>query len=213
LKRFRIRLSPLVRRFLVFLVVIMAIGVLSPFALRWLVVTETRPDIYTLDTAPTRPSALVLGAGLWTDGTPSPVLRSRIDAAITLYQTSRVERLIMSGDANAPEGDETAVMRQLALDAGVPDRAIVVDGLGVRTYDSCYRARHVYGETEVIVVTQGFHQPRSLYLCTGIGLNAVGVVTSEESLPLPLQAEWELREVFATVLVWWEIQRSTSRSS
>jgi SanA protein len=175
---------------------------LSPFALRWIVRQQVAPVTYSVTTAPPYPTALVLGAGLWSDGTVTPMLRNRVSTAIALYRAGRVERLIMSGDAAAPEGDETAAMRQLALDAGVPDSAIVVDGSGVRTFESCARARDVYGEQAVIVVTSGFHLARAVYLCQGLGLDAAGVAPAVESASWWMQAEWEAREVFATLLAW-----------
>lgn len=184
---------------------LLVLAALIPFLFRALIVAHYSRALYTVETVPAYPAALVMGAGLWWDGTPSPVLRNRVHTAIALYQAGKVDRLIMSGDANAPEGDETAVMRRLALEAGVPDSAILIDGFGVRTYDSCVRARNVYGESRVIVVTQRFHQARSLYLCDGIGLESVGVPPAEERMTLRLQVEREIREVFATALAWWDI--------
>lgn len=184
---------------------VMVVAVLLVAGLRVSLSARYSGAIYTVETVPTQPAALIFGAGLWYDGTPSTVLDNRVATGVALYHAGKVERLIMTGDSRAPEGDETAVMRQLALAAGVPDAAIVMDPAGIRTYDSCYRAARVYGATSVTLVTQTFHLVRSLYLCESLGLNVVGVAPIEDLTALRAQVGWELREIGATALAWWEV--------
>ncbi|WP_159449314.1 vancomycin high temperature exclusion protein [Demequina sp. NBRC 110051] len=121
-------------------------------------------------------AALVLGAGVRPDGTPSPFLRDRVEVGVSLYQAGLVEHLLMSGDGDDSSGfGETAVMRALAESLGVPAEAIVEDPEGLDTESSCTRAREVFGEASVIVTTQQFHQPRALWLCEHAGIDAQGV--------------------------------------
>ncbi|MFH1906686.1 MAG: ElyC/SanA/YdcF family protein, partial [Chloroflexota bacterium] len=115
-----------------------------------------------------------LGAGLWRDGSPTPVLRDRV-AAADLYFNGKVEKLLMSGDNRFVEYNEPGAMREYALSLGVPDEAIVLDYAGRRSYDTCYRAKAIFGLERAVVVTQGFHLPRVLYTCNALGLEAVGV--------------------------------------
>jgi vancomycin permeability regulator SanA len=124
----------------------------------------------TADRADARPVALVLGAGLRRDGRPSLLLARRLDIAADLYHRGTVDAVLVSG-----ADDEPAAMRTHLLAAGVPDAKIVGDAAGIRTWDSCVRAPEVYGVRSAIVVTQEFHLPRAVALCTAAGIDATGV--------------------------------------
>jgi SanA protein len=58
---------------------------------------------------------------------------------------------------------------------GVPPEDVAMDFAGRRTYDSVYRARHIFGQNRLIMVTQGFHMDRALFLCDRLGVEAYGV--------------------------------------
>jgi SanA protein len=88
-------------------------------------------------------------------------------------------------------------MRNYALQLEVPDEAIVLDYAGRRTYDTCYRARDIFQLQDVILVTQGYHLPRALYICDALGVSAVGV-DAGQSPRSHLYAN--VREFFATIL-------------
>jgi vancomycin permeability regulator SanA len=124
----------------------------------------------TVDGAQARPVALVLGAGLRTDGRPSLLLARRLDVAAALYHRGTVDAVLVSG-----ADDEPSAMRTYLVAAGVPGAKIVGDAAGFRTWDSCVRAREVYGVRSAIVVTQEFHLPRAVVLCGAAGIDATGV--------------------------------------
>lgn len=144
-----------------------------------------------------RPIAIVLGASVKRDGTPSAALEDRILTAANLYKTGKVDSLLMSGDDGQFHIDEIKTMVRVAREAGVPDNAIQTDGHGYRTYESCKRAHDVYGVTEAIVVTQRFHLGRALYLCNRLGIDAVGVVADRRSYDL-IVSFW-LRDVLSSI--------------
>jgi len=125
--------------------------------------------------APAAPVALVLGAQVHPDGTPSSFLAARLDLAHRLWQAGVVQVLLLSGDGEAPEYDEPAAMRAHLLAAGVPDDRLVLDRYGLDTYDSAFRARTVYGVEELLVVTQAYHLPRAVATCRALGIRAEGV--------------------------------------
>ncbi len=131
--------------------------------------------LYPLDQVPYAPVALVLGAQVYPSGMPSRFLRARLDLALLLLQRGTVDRLLLSGDARAPEYDEPAAMRAHLLAAGAADDRLVLDPGGLDTYDSCVRARDVYGVDRVVVVTQTYHLPRAVGTARLVGLDAVGV--------------------------------------
>ncbi len=119
-----------------------------------------------------------------------------------------MRKLLLTGAEVAPGHNEPEAMRQYALGLGVPDAALVLDRAGFSTYDSCYRAREVFGLKEAILVTQPFHLDRALYLCDSLGISAVGVPARLRRHSPRLQRWWELREVAATAAAWWNVNIS-----
>lgn len=147
-----------------------------------------------------RPVAIVFGAGLQRDGTPTAVLRDRVATAADLYFTGKVQKLLLSGDNRFVDYNEPGAMRAYALELGVPDEDIVLDYAGRRTYDTCYRAREIFGVQQAILVTQRFHLPRALLICNGLGLDGVGVSADRQPYRHSSQAIWNLRELPATLV-------------
>jgi len=94
---------------------------------------------------------------------------------IELYHDGKVDTLVMSGDASGGSNNEPGAMRRYAIEHGVAAEDIIVDPAGVRSYDTCYRAKHVYGVEKAVLVTQNFHLDRALLLCNGLGIDSVGV--------------------------------------
>jgi SanA protein len=153
---------------------------------------------YTAEDVPAQRVAIVFGAGLYRDGSAGPVLRDRIQTAVKLYQTSKAEKLLMSGDNRFVNYNEPEAMRQYALDLGVPDEDIVLDYAGRRTYDTCYRAGAIFEVKSAILVTQAFHLPRALFLCNSLGVESTGVDADNTYFLKRSRIYWNLREVFAT---------------
>jgi SanA protein len=149
--------------------------------------------------------AIVFGAGLRRDGTPTAVLRDRVETAAKLYFDGKVEKLLMSGDNRFENYNEPAAMRQHALSLGVPDEAIVLDYAGRRTYDTCYRARHIFNLESAILVTQKFHMSRALFTCNALGLQAVGVEADNYYYLKRSCLYWNIREQLATVGALWDV--------
>lgn len=160
---------------------------------------------YTISEAPARRVAVVFGAGLWRDGSPTPILRDRVETAAQLYFAGKVEKILMSGDNRFVDYNEPAAMRDYALGLGVPDTDIVLDYAGRRTYDTCYRAKAIFGVTDPILVTQAFHLDRALFTCDALGLNAIGVPATNRSYRRSLLFYWNLRDTAATFTAFWEV--------
>ena len=165
----------------------------------------SRNRTFTVEKAPDAPVAIVFGAGLNRDGRPSPVLRDRVSTAVELYFSGKVQKLLMSGDNSYLDYNEPGAMQSYALELGVPEKDIILDYAGRRTYDTCYRALHIFGVTDALVVTQAYHLPRVLLTCQGLGLNAFGVVADQrEYHPIAMQ-RWRIREVPATLVALWDV--------
>jgi vancomycin permeability regulator SanA len=134
----------------------------------------TRRYVVSPEAAPTVPWGIVFGAGLAPGGEPSPILAERLETALLLWRSGRVERLLLTGNTD-PYHDEIRSMRRYLTKGGVPERAISVDLEGLSTFDSCWRARGVFGVQRAILITQAFHLPRAVFLARAAGIDAVGV--------------------------------------
>jgi SanA protein len=198
-------LAKMIFRLILLALTLMVFIVILP---RPLTAWRARQLVYNIDQAPVKPVAIVFGAGLWRDGSPTPVLRDRVATAAELYFAGKVQRLLLSGDNRYIDYNEPGAMRLYALELGVPDEALVLDYAGRRTYDTCYRARDIFGVSNAILVTQNFHLPRALYTCRALGLNVVGVSADRRIYRSRSLAFWNLREVPATLAALWEVHIS-----
>lgn len=187
------------RGFFVLALTLSVLGLSGLLLPRFILLLYSKPRTFSMDTVPPRRVAIVFGAGLWRDGTPTPVLRDRVQTAANLYFAGKVEKLLMSGDNRFVNYNEPEAMRQYALSLGVPDEDIVLDYAGRRTYDTCYRARDIFRIDSAILVTQGFHLPRAIYLCNMLGVDGVGVPADIQYYRKISRAVWTFREVLATI--------------
>jgi SanA protein len=162
------------------------------------------PRIFTADNVPAERVAIVFGAGLLRDGSAGPVLRDRVETAVNLYQQSKVDKLLMSGDNRFVEYNEPEAMRQYALDLGVPAEDIVLDYAGRRTYDTCYRAKSIFQVQSAILVTQKFHMARAVFLCNWFGVKSTGVETDNYFRKIS-RLIWNTRELLATTQAVWDV--------
>lgn len=182
-----------------FVVRLSLIGAATIALVRIIFMVNASPQTYLQEDVPTRRVAIVFGAQVRRDGTPSAVLRDRVQTAVALYQSGKVEKLLMSGDNRFEDYNEPESMRRYALTLGMPDSDIVLDYAGRRTYDTCYRAKEIFGVDSAILVTQRFHMPRSLFLCGAFGIDAVGVESENFYYLRRSRLIWNTRELFATV--------------
>lgn len=159
-----------------------------------------RNRTYSAQDVPISRVAIILGAGLRRDGTPTPVLEDRVAAAAELYFQGKVEKLLMSGDNRFVEYNEPGAMQQYAIKLGIPPEDIILDYAGRRTYDTCYRASAIFQINEAILVTQSFHLPRALYLCNHLGVKSVGVASDQRVYRRSSKLIWNARELPATLV-------------
>ena len=187
------------------LLVLLVLGLLVLVVPRLVTGWYARGRIYTLPAAPRRRVAIVFGAGLWRNGSPTPVLADRVTAAANLYFAGKVEKILMSGDNRFVNYNEPEAMRQLALSLGVPNEAIVLDYAGRRSYDTCYRAKVIFKVDQAILVTQAFHMPRVLYLCNHLGVDSIGVESDLSIYRKSSVLYWNARELPANTAALWDL--------
>jgi SanA protein len=173
-----------------------ALGLLLP---RLITTLYAWNRIHHVQDAPAQRVAIVFGAGLRRDGTPTAILRDRVETGANLYFSGKVEKLLLSGDNSYLNYNEPEAMRQYALSLGVPNEALALDYAGRRTYDTCYRAKAIFGVQSALLVTQKFHLPRALFLCNALGVEAFGVEANNRNYRRGSMLIWNIREQLATV--------------
>lgn len=138
---------------------------------------------------------LVLGAGIEDDETPTPMLKDRLDLGIELYKKGTAPKLLLSGDNGQINHNEIHVMLNYAKNAGVPEEDIFCDHAGFSTYESMYRADSIFEIKRAIVVTQKYHEYRSIYIGQALGLDVVGAASDQDRYSG--QGYREFREILA----------------
>ncbi len=119
--------------------------------------------------------AIVPGALVMPSGRMSPMLADRVRQAEALWRAGKVDRILVSGDHHTWAYDEPDTMRKALVQAGIPPQVIFEDHAGLDTWATMVRARGVFGVRDAVVVTQGFHMPRALYLADAAGIDATGL--------------------------------------
>lgn len=160
-------------------------------------ILTTQDDI--VDQQPAAPfdadAIIVLGASVYPDGTPSGILQDRLDDGIALYFAGAAPKIIMSGDNGTESYNECWAMKQYAISQGVPSEDVFCDHAGFSTYETMYRARHVFGADRVVIATQTYHLYRAVYDAQGVGMEAIGVPSDYGEYVN--QSWYDFREIFA----------------
>ena len=118
---------------------------------------------------------LVLGAGIINNERPTLMLKDRLDKSIELYKKGIVPKIIMSGDHSSENHNEVIIMKNYAIERGIPSKDIFMDHAGFCTYDSIYRAKEIFGVKNMIIVTQKYHLYRSIYIANFLGIKSYGI--------------------------------------
>lgn len=190
----------------IFLLLVLTI-LLIPLVLNFYVKLVTSRYRYTDPTkVSAQPIAIVFGAGVWDDGSPTPMLADRVQGAVNLYNLGRVNKILMTGDNGTPDYNEVKAMQEYAISRGVSVDDITLDYAGFSTYESCYRAQKIFGITEAVLVTQRYHLPRAVYTCRHLGVDAVGLGTQDwGKFRNDSMRRYSTREILAVLKALWEV--------
>lgn len=165
-------MKKIIKYIAIILVIIIAIILIINFYVKTTtkkqIISETEANIENVD------CILVLGAGIWGDK-PSPMLEDRLLQAISLYNNNVSSKIIMSGDHGKQDYDEVNIMKQFAIEKGVPSEDIFMDHAGFSSYESIYRAKEIFKAKKIIIVTQEYHLYRAIYIANQLGIEAYGV--------------------------------------
>ena len=162
----------------------------------WVIMTTSNRVFSDIEDVPEVQVGLVLGTSKkFANGEPNLYFEARMDAAAKLYKAGKVKHLLLSGDNRTIYYNEPADMQKALEKRGVPARAISADKAGLRTLDSVVRSNQVFGEKEIIVVTQRFHSYRAVFI--GNHNNMETFAFAAKSLPLRSSAKLLFREFLA----------------
>ena len=189
--------SPLFKRIYKWTGVLAALCLLTLIVCNYWIIKSTKAQIFN-DVAKIEPRTvgLVLGTSkLNRFGKPNLFFNYRIEAATALYKAGKIKHIIVSGDNSKQEYDETTDMHDALVDAGVPDSCITLDFAGFRTLDSMVRCLKIFGQKDVIVISQEFHNERALFIANYYGMNALGFSTKD--VPASYSLRTTIREYFA----------------
>ncbi|MEE0862749.1 MAG: ElyC/SanA/YdcF family protein [Lachnospiraceae bacterium] len=188
------------KRILICIGALILAGIIAIVGINLLVIATTSGRILSIEEASKEDKVdciIVLGAAVRPDGTPSAMLRDRLEKAVELYEAGVSDTIIVSGDHREDNYDEVNTMKYFLMDAGIPSEDIFMDHGGLSTYDTMYRAVNVFGVKKAVVVTQKYHMYRALYIAKSLGIDAYGVNAKEVSYSG--QAKRDIREVLARI--------------
>lgn len=152
--------------------------------------------VFKPDEAPASNAILVLGAYVFPDGTLSFMLNDRLDQGYELYKQGKAGKILVSGDHGRKGYDEVNTMKKYLVAKGVPPEDVFMDHAGFCTYESVYRARDIFQVEKVIIVTQGYHLVRAVFIARELGLEACGVASDLHDYGEVMKM-YELRETAA----------------
>lgn len=165
------------------------------------------PVTADLQQLPQVDAIMILGASVLPDDSPSDALRDRLLVGASLYRAGRAERILITGDDGSYRTNEIEIMQKFLEAKNIPTQAILIDGQGYRTYESCKRAKSTFGLESLLVVTQRFHLGRALYLCNELGLRAYGMSADLEGYQRIIYL-WE-RDLLSSFKAWWDLNVDT----
>lgn len=156
---------------------LMIILIVSPLAINLGILASTAGRMNrNIDRIEPADGVLILGAAVYSKDRVSQVVYDRIVRGAELYNKGKARKILVSGDHGQKEYDEVNTIRKWLMKFGIPKEDIFLDHAGFSTYESLYRARHIFQVKSLIIVTQEFHLPRALYIASGFGIQAQGYI-------------------------------------
>jgi len=140
---------------------------------------------------------LLLGTSKYTTkGDYNKYYKYRIAAAVELYKAGKIDFILISGDNGQKEYNEPATIKKDLLKAGIPKNKIFLDYAGFRTWDSIIRAKKIFGQTKLTVISQKFHNERAIYIGKNNNMDIIGF--NAQDIPSgKIKNRMHLREIFA----------------
>jgi SanA protein len=161
------------------LLILAILAILCPVVINGIVLIEKK-NIVSIDQLKPAQAVMILGARVYANGKVSDVLYDRMQTAFEVYMAGKAEKILISGDHGRTGYDEVNAMRKYLINWGVPAEDIFMDHAGFTTYESMYRAKEVFQIQTMIISTQEFHLPRSLFIAKGKGIIVQGIKADKQ---------------------------------
>lgn len=161
------------------------------------VIKSTRAQIFNdVSKIESRTVGLLLGTSkLNRYGKPNIFFNHRIEATVSLFKAGKIKHVIVSGDNSQTYYDETTDMHDALVNGGIPDSCITMDFAGFRTLDSVVRCLKIFGQNDVIIISQEFHDERALFIANFYKMNVLAF--SAKDVPASYSIRTSVREYFA----------------
>lgn len=164
----------------------------------FMVEKTTSGSLYSsIESIPVNKVALLLGTNKHVKGRLNLYYKYRIDAAVKLFKSGKIKYIIVSGDNSVKHYNEPEQMRDDLVKRGVPKNRIFLDYAGFRTLDSIVRAKEIFGQTKLTIISQPFHNKRAVYIAKNKGINAIAYNARSVSRRYGIKVH--IRELFARV--------------
>lgn len=160
-------------KIILLITILISIGVFCTY--HWMSF-KTRHNVYdSIETIPENKVGLLLGTGKYAaNGNINLFYKYRIDAVFKLYKAGKIEYILVSGDNSRKDYDEPTDFKKDLIANGIPEDRIFLDYAGFRTLDSVVRAKDIFGQTSITIISQKFHNQRAIYIAKQFGIDAVG---------------------------------------
>jgi SanA protein len=190
------------KRFYLFLFLFFLVWIIGA---NWAIASNAGDKTFdSVSNCPKTKVGLVLGTSKTNrSGSENAYFTNRITAVVELYQAGKIEYILVSGDNGSADYDEPTDMKNALIERGIPKEKIHLDHAGFRTLDSMERALKVFGQKEVIVISQRFHNERAIYLGEHFGMTVYGYNAKDVKKMGGFKTY--VREKFARMKVFWDI--------
>jgi len=152
----------------------------------------------SVEAIPYNHTGLVLGTSKRARGGGENLFfKYRMEAAVDLYKAGKINFIIVSGDNSEMYYNETRDMKKSLVNLGIPEDCIVEDFAGFSTLDSVLRAKEVFGQDSITVISQEFHNQRAIFIGKNHDIYALGF--NAKKVPKRYGTVTVTREYFARV--------------
>ncbi|WP_126652653.1 SanA/YdcF family protein [Chryseobacterium aureum] len=190
--------------FKIFLLLLVA-GIIFIAWANYSIKKDSEPFVsYRIADVPEAKTGLLLGTGkVLSDGSPNAYFYNRIQAAADLFKSGKIQYIIVSGDNSTKDYNEPEDMQEALVQQGVPQNKIIMDHAGFRTLDSVVRAKDIFSQTKLVIISQKFHNERAVFLARKNGMEAFGYNAADVNKYAGLKTN--LREYLAKAKAYWDL--------
>ena len=159
-------------KILLLIIVFIALGVFITF--HWISFSAKGLNYNDVNTIPKNKVGLVLGTSKFApSGNINLFYKHRVNATVELYNAGKIEYVLVSGDNSRKDYDESSDFKNDLIEKGIPENRIFLDYAGFRTLDSIVRAKEIFGQSSLTIISQKFHNERAIYIANHYNIKAI----------------------------------------